>query len=180
MARGARLAVETFEQGGGPPVCVLSGKPTEHRVELTARSRETPTWLLFAGVLPYVVARLCGKRARGSLPLTEEVEQLLASRRIRLRVIVVPCAVVLGLGVLALFRLPAAGIILLVSPWSFVVTITILNRLRSPLSPVHLDARGGWVVIPHAAEEYAAALGQDGDAPSAQEAPADPADPVAP
>ena len=161
MARGARLPVEVFEQGGGPAVCVLSGKPTEKRVELTARNRGTPSWLLFLGVLPYVVAKLCSKRAHGSLPLTGEVQQLLSSRRIRLRVIVVPCAVILLLGVLALFRLPGLAIILLVAPWSFIATIAILNRLRSPLSPVHLDATGRWVVIPHAAEEYAAALAGD-------------------
>ncbi len=172
------MPVETFQQGGGPDVCVLSGKPTEHRVGLTARVRETPSWLLFVGVVPYVVARLCRKRARGLLPLTVEVEQLLTARRLRLRVIVVPLVAVLLLGVLALFRFPALAIILLVAPWSFLVTIALLNRLRSPLSPVHLDSTGRWVVIPHAAEEYAAALG------SLEEdlSPAPPAspDPVAP
>jgi hypothetical protein len=172
MARGARLAVEAFEQGRGPSVCVLSGKPTQHRVKLTATARATPTWLLFVGVLPYVVARLCSRRSRGSLPLTPEVEQLLNSRKIRLRVIVVPGVVILLLGVLALFRFPAVAIILLIAPWSFLVTITVLNRLRSPLSPVHLDPGGSWVVIPHAAEEYAAAL-DDGDAPSAPEVASD-------
>ena len=179
MTRGAQLPVEAFEQGGGPAVCVLSGKPTEHRIGLTARSRATPSWLLFVGLLPYVVARLCSRRARGTLPLTEEVEQLLATRRIRLRIIVVPVAVVVLLGALALFRFPAAGIILLVAPWSFVVTIALLNRLRSPLSPVHLDATGRWVVIPHAAEEYAAALeGEPGDAAPAPPAPSDPVAPA--
>ena len=172
------MPVETFEQGGGPAVCVLSGKPTEHRVGLTARKRDTPSWLLFVGVLPYVVVRLAGKRARGTLPLTEDVEQLLDARRVRLRVIVVPVAVILLLGVLALFRFRALAIILLVAPWSFVVTISLLNRLRSPLSPVHLDATGRWVVIPHAAEEYAAAL--DGEAGDAAPAPPSPSDPVAP
>ena len=170
--------METFEQGGGPAVCVLSGKPTEHRVELTATKRETPSYLLFLGVLPYVVARLGSKRARGSLPLTEEVQQLLNSRRIRLRVIVVPCVVVLLLGLLTLSVLPGLAIILLVAPWSFVVTIAVLNRLRSPLSPVHLDATGRWVVIPHAAEEYGAAL--EGQVVVPPPAPADAADPLSP
>ncbi len=172
------MPVETFEQGGGPAVCVLSGKPTEHRVGLTARSRDVPSWLLFLGVAPYVLARAFGKRARGTLPLTEEVEQLLTARRVRLRVIAVPVAVVLLLGVLALFRLPGLAIILLVAPWSFVVTIALLNRLRSPLSPVHLDPTGRWVVIPHAAEEYAAALGGEPD--DVAPGPPAPSDPVAP
>lgn len=162
MTRGARLSVEAFEQGTGPSICVLSGKPTDHQVELTARSRTTPSWLLFLGVLPYVVARLCSKRVKGSLALTEDVEQLLTLRRVRLRVIVIPSAVVLLLGVLSLFRFQALAVILLVAPWSFVATIALLNRLRSPLSPVHLDATGQFVVIPHAAEEYGAALGGDG------------------
>lgn len=172
------MPVETFQQGGGPPVCVLSGKPTQHRVDLTARTRETPSWLLFVGVLPYVVARLCRKRAKGSLPLTVEVEQLLNARKLRLRVIVVPVVAVLLLGVLALSRFPALAIILLVAPWSFVATIALLNRLRSPLSPVHLDSTGRWVVIPHAAEEYAAAVGggEEGVAPAPPASP----DPVAP
>jgi len=157
------LPVEAFEQGGGPAVCVLSGKPTQHRVHMTATTRNTPTWLLFVGVLPYVVARVFSRRSRGSLPLTEEVEQLLDSRRIRLRVIVVPCVALVLLGLLSLLRFQAAAIILLIAPWSFVVTLTLLNRLRSPLSPVHLDpAEGGWIVIPHASEEFAAALESPG------------------
>ncbi|MEO5678593.1 MAG: hypothetical protein ABIS47_02890 [Acidimicrobiales bacterium] len=158
MARGARLPVEVFEQGGGPAICVLSGQPTEHRIDLTATARATPTWLLFVGIAPYVVARLCAKRSRGTLPLTEEVEQLLASRTIKIRRIAIPCAVVVLVGVMTLFSLPGVGIILLIAPFSFMATIVLLNRMRSPLSPVHLDPAGRWVVIPHAAEEYASAL----------------------
>ena len=137
---------------------MLSGKPTEHRITLTATARNTPSWLLFLGLVPYLVARLTTKRAHGSLPLTEEVEELLATRRIRLRIIVVPCTVVALLGLLLLFVLPGVGIILLIAPFSFVSTISVLNRLRSPLSPVHLDAEGRYVLIPNAAEEYANAL----------------------
>ena len=158
MARGARLPVETFEEGGGPALCVLSGKPTDHRITLTATARNTPSWLLFLGLVPYLVARLTTKKAHGSLPLTVEVEELLASRRIRLRIIVVPCAVAVLAGMLTLFALPGLGIILLVAPFSFLATISVLNRLRSPLSPVHLDADGRYVLIPNAAEEYANAL----------------------
>lgn len=152
------MPVEEFEHAGGPALCVLSGKPTEERVELTVRARETPTWLLFLGIAPYVMARLRTRRSTGSLPLTKEVQQLLATRAIKLRTIAVPCTVVMLLGLLALFRLPGLGIILLIAPCSFVVTVVLLNRLRSPLSPIHLDPAGRWVVIPHAAEEYAAAL----------------------
>lgn len=158
------MPVEAFEQGGGPAICVLSGKPTEHRVDLTATARNTPTWLLFAGLLPYLVARLTCKRASGTLPLTPEVEALLATRTIKIRRLAIPCAAVVMLGVVALFSLPGAGIILLIAPFSFVATIVLLNRMRSPLSPIHLDPGGRWVVIPHAAEEYAAALDDQGGA----------------
>lgn len=172
------MPVEAFEQGGGPAVCVLSGKPTEHRFQLTATRRDTPSWLLFVGVIPYVVARLMSKRAHGSLPLTEEVEQLLASRRIKARTIAIPCAVVIVLGVLALFSLPGVAVILIIAPCSFAVTVVLLNRQRSPLSPVHLDPEGRWVVIPHAAEEYAAALGgQLGSASPDPQEPAEASDP---
>lgn len=162
MARGALLPVEAFEQGGGPAVCVLSGKPTDHRFKLTATSRGTPSWLLFVGVIPYVVARLLSKRSHGSLPLTEEVERLLSARKIKARSIAIPCAVVILLGALALSQMPGVAVILLIAPCSFAVTLVILNRQRSPLSPVHLDPEGRWVVIPHAAEEYAAALEEQG------------------
>ncbi len=138
---------------------MLSGKPTDHRITLTATARNTPSWLLFLGLVPYLVARLTSRKAHGSLPLTVEVEELLASRRIRLRIIVVPCAVVALAGLLLLlFVLPGPGIILLIAPFSFLATISVLNRLRSPLSPVHLDAEGRYVLIPNAAEEYANAL----------------------
>jgi hypothetical protein len=159
MAKLARFPVEAFERGQLPHICALSGEPTDDHMNVTVESDVSGLWA-FLGFIPFLIVWSNRKRARGQLPLTENVYEVVRARRAQVKqTLLVGCGLVLA-GLLVSLA-PVApgwtvGFVLLGFAVLFVGSVIV--QLRHPLRGLRVDSSGRWVELPNAADTFADAV----------------------
>jgi len=154
--------VDAFERGRGPEICFLSGERTADRIKVTAENRDAYVWLLFFGIVPYVVVRLLTRRtSRGSIGLSEDVYGQIKERRMNTATPYLAAAAGIVPGFLLQRAAPLPGLAAIAVGVIAGCALAIVARRRDPIRGIHLDDAGRWVIVPNAADAYADAVDAD-------------------
>jgi hypothetical protein len=166
MTTAVRVWEGDLYLGAFPPLCAVTGEPTNGRWDV--RFSTTPRWvllLIFFGVVPFIVGWLVTRRvASGSVPMSPRARRLLARNRIIGPVAVVAGVVlVLAAGVVSSAVAPdATGWIALIGLLAVIVgglvfqwwtqRVDILGYVEEP------TPWGRWVVLSHVNPTFAATV----------------------
>ncbi|MEO5680735.1 MAG: hypothetical protein ABIS47_13825 [Acidimicrobiales bacterium] len=149
--------MDAFERGRLPGVCILSGEPTDDKMNVTVSNRPAVGWLLLFGVIPYVIVKaMMTTSVSGSLPMTEEVYRgVKEAQRKGIPLYLGGFTAGVAGALLLLLSVPGPGAILFGVGVAIVLAGAVITARSNPLRGLQLDRTGRWVELSNAADHFA-------------------------